>query len=275
MSTMMRRVPVILAAIGAVLLVGCGNDPEVVREDSTSSTTASTTTTEPPTDAEAVRQYFDALATQEPSEMEKMTSAAAPESPAALYAVHQSASTQSYISSGAVLQPQTTSYSKEEVTVCGTDTADDPEVCTTFSGFVVDDSGLLTDFKVNDEELAPRLGTTDQGELAGPGVTVRLVSAYRSVQSGDLMVVVSATAGSGEVELESYSASFVAEDGTQYEAAAGTGPSDLRAGATATFTSSFAGAPLGGRYIVDLLTPLGASASYESGTVEIPIRPAF
>ncbi len=257
-----------LAASLALVLVACGgNDPAVTKK----SDTPTTSTTVKAKDGKAVRAYFGASGTRDASRMRaEMLPVSAPGSGAAAYADLQAAIAEAAAAGGSPFPESTTNFTKEVVNACATISLSTQESCFDFTDFVVNDEGLLSDFKINGSSVSTTLGKSDASETVAVGTTVRFVGAYKSRSSDDFIVVLSITAGLTDTMVAAYSASFVGADGKQLAAETAYGPNKLKPGATSFYAVYFSGGEFGGNVSVDV-----TNAKYDTGTATFPITPAF
>jgi hypothetical protein len=133
---------------------------------------------------QAAQDYFEALATNDPSDMGVALDVAADDSPAELYATHQIAFARipdvAPFTTTADVGDDNIVLTSRGVSSDGTEFEDS----TTFSDFTLVDDRLAT-FSVDDNPVADRIGGGDPAGVSSNGVTVKIVTAYQA-HEGDL-----------------------------------------------------------------------------------------
>jgi hypothetical protein len=197
-----------------------------------------------PSPPPAALTYFQALATGDPDEMQAMLDAAAPSSPAHTYATIQIARARANRDHGFPSEPHEVEVTPDGVKLCSVygEEAD----CDSFTALAVSD-GNLTEFFLSDIPIAERVRPGGQVVQDGP-VTITVHGAYHSPASNNLIVPFDMTS-SEPVSVAINATEYVGPDGRQAQAS-GTGPVQLRAGATATMYASVEGGALGGTIYV-------------------------
>jgi hypothetical protein len=141
---------------------------------------------------QAARDYFEALATNDPSDMAVALDVAAVDSPAELYATHQIA-----FARVPGVAPFTTTVDVGDDNIVltsrgvSTDGTTEFEDSTTFSDFTLVDDRLAT-FSVDDNPVADRIRGGDPAGVSSNGVTVKIITAYQA-HEGDLVLNVEIT----------------------------------------------------------------------------------
>jgi hypothetical protein len=197
---------------------------------------------------QAVRDYFDALATNDPSDMAPALDEVADDSPAELYATHQIAFARipgvAPFTTTADVVDDTIVLTSRGVEADGTTEFEDS---TTFSDFTLVDDRLAT-FSVDENPIADRIRGGDPGGVSSNGVTVRIITAYQA-HEGDLAVNVDIT-NVREAEIQTAVSEWTLDtaDGRQLKPAE---PSDfvlssIQPGTTQPHFVTYEQAPLGG-----------------------------
>jgi hypothetical protein len=251
-----------------VLLAGCGGSdgPAVTEADDAAGDTTSTTTTtvvdDPSAGAEA---YMRAFASNDPQTMLEMQDLAQRGSLAYGYALHQQAVTE-VLQQGATPVPDDVVVTEDTVVLTGMDDNNQP-YDTTYGDFEVDpDTGRLVNFTVNGTALEGRISVGGQAVTAH-GITVAPFTAYQTVVSDDLWVVVDITNNAGQpFSNAAYDSSYVGPDGIQTQAETADAADEIQAGATARALITFLGAPLGGQlfykgFLDDFLTEVNVTVT--------------
>jgi hypothetical protein len=243
-----KRGAVLVVSAALFVAAGCGDDGVAVTEatDSPEDTATNTTTTTVVEDPSAAAEdYFRAFASSRDPEIEQMERLSEPGSRAHAYAVHQIAVVRS---SAQLEDPAEITVNEDTIDLRSLDENGEPYT-TTYGDFEVDpDSGKLVNFTVNGESLESRLVVGGQPASAN-GITVSPVSAYETITSDRLWVVVDVSNAAGQPFASAvHQADYVNRDGSQQTAAEYAGPDEIQAGATATnlmiFNSSSPGGTL-------------------------------
>ncbi|MFA7266148.1 MAG: hypothetical protein WC054_07535 [Candidatus Nanopelagicales bacterium] len=172
----MKKFVVLVVGALALTLSACGSSQADGGEDHTP----------------VLQEYFNAFATDVAAQMEPMKSAAAPDSPAYLYAVHQINLALASESANGDVAASTATISEDQVTMVrqglDADITEEQraEATTTYSNFTYE-NGLLASWTANPGgDVAPRI-TPVSGSVTKLGVTLALKTAYIA-NSGDLFI---------------------------------------------------------------------------------------
>lgn len=256
----------IIAATGALLTACSGNEAPSVSETRAPDRSSTTTTTSPSSGSGAARKYIEALSSRDPETMQTALANTLPGSIAEMYARHIIAVVTAYRDGGQPVPESQATFSAGSGRVCD-EGKTEGETCTEFADFVVDKkTKKLVEFTADGIRLDDRLVLGTGAAQSAQGASVRLVSAYHSVQSDRLFVVVEVKAGDKAIDVYAYGASYVGPDGRQVEAEQATGSDGLQAGATGTVVIAFPSQSPGGRMVFDISDP-----DYNTATVTLPI----
>ena len=196
-------------------------------------------------DAQQVaRAYFEAFATQRPATMAEMVDLSADGSVAQRYAQVQIAQREATSQQGFTTEPARLTSTDTGFELCAQDGVGG-QACSDFDDLTVAD-GLLVSFVIDNTDLTARLA--DMDSVAEDGrVTVTLIGAYHSVQADELTVVFDiVNDGDQTANIDLFSAEYVNADGRQISVLDYVGPTDLRAGASATAAVFFDAQSVGG-----------------------------
>lgn len=260
-----RRIPaiVLLSLTMSGLVAGCGNSDvqqapvrgNVAEIDGPSKD-----------DTEA---FFKAMATFDSVGLSKAVKMTVPGSPAQAYAQYQQQFVEAAVDSGS---PELVDASGDDFSkvdggwqVCSAGSDD----CASWTNIVADGLNILT-FDVNDTPLGDLIVTGGSKPFsAGDFAAVRLLTAYESQQSGNLIVLLRVTS-KGAVTIDGYGATFRSAEGRQIKATNAVAAYELAPNSSTTMALAFAGAKLGAGTVN--LTVTRDGGNYESSTVEIPTR---
>lgn len=249
-------------------LVGCAEDEAVPQAEPGEADVSTAGTAERANDDseadESVAAYFEAFATQKPSEMKKGQSFAAEGSIAEAYLTHQTALANSDLDGGKQSSPAEVSRVDDGYQIC----QDDSDRCTVYADITANGAKLAS-FTVDGRELGNRLliGDGEKREV-GSVATVELISAYKA-QANDLFVVFWMKAQTDGVAIEHRTA-YLSKNGRQRQLGGWQGPTSLLENSTGTYTVLFPGASLGGTLHLELFAEDGGSLS--TASIDISIR---
>ncbi len=197
---------------------------------------------------DAAHAYFEALASEDLSQMGTMLDHSVEGSPAALYATHQIANLRALggATLGTTIDVTDDAIALISVTGYANDGTEQTETVT-YRGFTVE-GDKLTGFHVNDTPVADRIRAGGE-PVTVEGVSVRVVTAYYTAR-GDLMLNVDVTNGrAGAIELSDFEWLFVTGDGRQVSPSQNVvnmSPGTVQPGATAGRIVAFEQVGLGG-----------------------------
>lgn len=271
-SRLGRLSTVALLAVGLVVACGEeeGDEPRVETQETTATTNEpepeTTTTTEVDDAQAAAKDYFDAFATYDPSQMQRMLELSAPGSLAHNYARFQIALTMASEQEGQLLEPEQVQVENGAITLCPESVGE--LECFTFSDFIADeDSQLLVDFSAGGQPLAGRLVGGNGTKVEAGGAQFEMVAGYRSTTTDQFSVALSIQNGPNDINLNLYTAEYIGPDGVQQSATTATGPIQLRPNTVSTALISFQAAAPGGRLFLG-----GSSADFtQTYEAEIPV----
>ena len=178
----------VAALIGLVVVVNLTGDDEPPTSTTTSSTSSTTTPTTADTSpsttvpADLGDRVLAQLAARTADSTERARSLAAPGSPAEAYFLHQVAAL-SIVGD----QPVARLEGSEPWRVC--DQVDGGARCRTFDALTTDADGRLFSFEIDGRSIEGRL-VVDGYTVSDGGVTVSLVSAYRTIPDDSMVVIV-------------------------------------------------------------------------------------
>lgn len=234
-----------------------------VEQTTTTAEATTTTTTQPPVGDPL--QYLQSLFSYDLARMTEAAALAADGTPARRYAEFQLAYTSVREQNGERVREGLPAVRRagETVEVCNPGMA-----CTVYADFTGAD-GQLIDFTIDGNAVSPRLGPpTLEPTSVGP-LTVSMLGSYRTVNSDNLVILFEATTAA-DVDLGSYSASYITADGQQLAVDSAIGPYELRAGARAQFAIIFPPADPGGRILFDAFD----TATFDSLTFDLAVPAA-
>lgn len=151
--------------------------------------------------------YFAALFSGDPAEIATLQSSTAPGSPAEAYAVYHIEFAQTQAEHDGTVDPVSVFLTSEGALICVT-----TETCVHVTDLQVVDGQLVT-FKVDGEDIGPRLGRPTPVVAVGTS-TVQVRAAYRPVTSERLVVYVELTS-TEQVTFELSTAVYVDAEGNQ------------------------------------------------------------
>lgn len=264
----MKRIGILMVA--ALALGACSGDdgPQVSQtaDDTTAGeSTTTTATTAPDAPAEDTVAYFEAFVGNDPNMMQDMLEHSKEGSPAYLYAQFQI--------DVATLAPgpaaaESIDVGEDTITISGPG-QNGQTTDTVFGDFEADRTGKLVQFSVDNHPIEGRIAGGTQGSANGITVTVR--SAYQSLQSNSLTIVVDvANTTAGPFNDSAFESPYIAPDGRQFaiDQQSGLPSLTVQPGATAMTALTYPTAPIGGRlvfkgFLDDFFTEV---------SVEVPVR---
>ena len=183
-----------------------------------------------------------------------MLDLAVPDSPAGLYALFQVSVLKSLTGTGIFWPSASVEHRGDSVRLCKPDIGPPGPVidpCSDFADFTTDPtSNLLTGFSVNGHAISERLIAGGATSAAG-GAQFTLVVGYRSLQAGELALIIQVANGPDKVTVYGDSATYTGADGQQVRSKEGLGPFDVQPSATATLMIIFPDAAPGGRLVLE------------------------
>lgn len=253
MTGLPKRSMCLLVAAAALMTSGCSgggsddpNDSPSSPSSSSSSTpsetpSASATTAVNELAADEIGAWVENLMSQDARRIAKARKVVAAGSVADTYAAYRLASANSNLDGGYPQDAQDVTPAGESFQACP---PDDSTGCATFADFQQTD-GLLEKMTINGKDLQPRL-------VAGPGrktlvaglATVQFLVAYRAVTDDSLIVAVKLSAGAEAISI--LDSSYRATNGRQTQSENISGPLELGARSSATYTMAFPLARPGG-----------------------------
>ncbi|MEQ4205795.1 hypothetical protein [Actinopolymorpha sp. B9G3] len=251
----MRKLLIAVAAVAALIAAGCAPEVAATEED-----TPAKATTQKPADAAAdpeepkadpaLREYTDAAASFDPVAMrETAKDLTVPGSVAEAYLLHLANNSEAALDGGTMYPEYGAPTAKDGgLQYCASD-IDGAKACTIWGNFKTSE-GKITDLTVDGKEIGPRLTLGGNTTVQSGGATWEFLSAYRSIQSEALWVVVKVTT-TNAIDVFSYEAKYRAPDGKQRTAAQADGPTELAADSTAMIAFAFPGAQPGGSVTVE------------------------
>lgn len=247
---MLHRLATAISVTALVLLVGCSGDGD--SKPASGDTAAKTVANDEPELADDdIKAVLEAFAGNEPAEIEETLDLVAPGSVAEAYARYQIASNNAAIDGGTPYEIDTLKKVDDGYEAC-TDTSD-RDTCAVWGDFESKD-GKLANLTVNGKKIADRLTVGDGSSTeAGSLADVEFLAAYKSVQSGDLFVLVSVTSGKRDINISQYEATYRGTDKRQSTASSGNGPTELAADSKATVAMIFKSANIGGKVKLEIL----------------------
>lgn len=279
-STTLER----LLAVGVlILLTGCGGgggsdagpatrtveSPGPVGPSVSSSPSPSPSPSPSVDPAQAARRYIEALATGSADKMQAMIELAAPGSSAQAYAVHQQAQAAAAQAEGIAPEPNPVTARAGVLEICrpGFESS-----CSTFGDFQVLPNGQVVSFTIDGKSIESRLiPVADRPAVAAAGVSARLVSAYRSVQTEELVVAFEVRNDtSREVTAVTGETRYVGTSGRQSRArTAGNTVVDVQPGALVPLLVFFPEADPGGTLTVVIED---AATNEDIASLKLPVK---
>lgn len=255
---MRLKISLFTVTAAALLLAACGSDTTTRAAGDDDRMTADTAVEAEDQVAadEAVRTYFDAVASNRASELTAAESVTEPDSPADLYRRYLLELNRTSSRSG------TATYNDGTVTTC--DPGQRDEGCARFSDIAVNENGKIVNFVSGDAPLTERIrGNGPAAEASG--VSGRTSIAYRT-QNEDLFLLVELTNSSGRpLSIYSFDSAYIVE-GRQLPVEGVSSAGDIRPGATAVLTFAVPGGSFGGELDLDGTF----TDSYDSFSLRVP-----
>ncbi len=221
------------------------------------------------------KQYLEAFSTGIPASMDAMIALAEPGTAAHAFAVHQRMVAAADQAQGLTLKgplPQSITVSGQLIELC--DGPGEDATCAAFAGFKALPNGKLVTFTVNGTPIDTRLLlAADRPVVSAGGVSARVVTAYRSIQSDILEVTLEVRNDRTQaVTIRDGNASYVTAGGQQgrFGRFGQTGDStDLQPGASVPVTVTVPGEDPGGTLTVDVDS---AGTNNKIGSLRLPVR---
>ncbi len=239
---MRLRVPLVVVVGSSLLFAACGNDTATRaagESDRIATDTTAESTDESPDDA--VRVYFDAVASNRASDLTAAASVTEPDSPADLYRRYLLELNRTSSRSG------TATYVDGTVTTC--DPGQRDEGCATYDDIAVNESGRIVNFNSGNAPLTDRI-RADGPAAEANGVSGRTSIAYRT-QNEDLFLLIELTNSSGRpLSIYSFDSAYIVE-GRQLPVEGASPSGDIRPGATAVLAFVVPGGTFGGELDLD------------------------
>lgn len=257
------------AAVLSLSLTACAEDPLASPAPESPSATTETTAPEPTEDPDIpsnadIDTFVSAIASSSPSELEAAKDLVLDESLAAGYLTYYSHNINSQIDAGfpATAEQVDVKEIDNGFEMCDTRTGE--RLCSTYTDFEGKD-GLITDFKIQDRDLADRLAVGSGETISGPdGSKVQFVAAYMNAVDTHLLVAYKLHSGSSETNMPM--ASYRGENGRQSQSEEDVGAWSLAPDSMSSYISVFPGAQLGGEVHLEIWT----ENSIDLDTVVIP-----
>ncbi|MBO0596373.1 hypothetical protein I2485_01890 [Nesterenkonia sp. E16_7] len=265
---MKRSAPAILIGV-ALLAVSCSDDqlaspapeetasgsPDTQTEPPTEDAASDTPEqSEPPTDPDLpsdddIESFVSAIASSTISDLENARDLVVEDSPAANYLTYFRHSEEAAIDGGL---PAADVNRVDDIDggfeMCAT--ADGEERCSTYTDFEGDE-GRITNFQIQDRNLADRLKMGTGEEVEGPGgSTFKLVAAYRNANDSHLLVGYEMR--SGDRELEMPLASYRGAEGRQSSSDGHIGSFSLAPDSMSHYVVSIPNADPGGELFLEV-----------------------
>lgn len=248
----MRRTP---AAVALLMLLSVSACAEPDAKEATGNTDAAKATEDAVSNQE-IAAYLDAIAADDPDEMESVRSESVePGSLADAYLFHRIYSSNASSDAGFPSEGQEVKDVSDGYELCATETVEGEEPCTKFTDFT-SSNGKLADFKVGGKDLRERLSVGDGSKKsAGPLGSIEYLAAYQSVQSGALFVHTRIKTKDQTIGGLYGVARYRAPDGRQSTATDTWTPEEIEPDSLAYVTFIFERAKPGGRVTVPMADP--------------------
>lgn len=238
----------LIALAIAVTMTGDEEPPTSTSTTTTSSTTVPTTTdTAPPTSVpgEVGDRLFAQLAARTVDSATRARALTANGSPAAAYFDHQ-------IAALGVVGPQPVSRLEGEDPWAICDDSGTGIVCRSFGSLTTDESGLVTDFEIDRTSVAGRV-VIDGNTMTDEGVSLSLVSAFRTIPDDSMVVIVEITNDRAErIIVNGFAAVYSDPTLGDFEITSSVGIDEIAAGGSARMLFVFDGGDIG----ADLVLPM-------------------
>ena len=202
---------------------------------------------------EEVKKYFEALASDNPDEMESVRSEVAePGSLADAYALHFIHATNSNFDAGFPPEPSTLNDIDGGYEMCSTD-EEGKETCTEFTE-MESTNGKLADFAVGGNDLRDRISVGDgTKKSAGPLGSVEFLGSYLQV---DGSLAVHARIKTKNLAITGpYTARYRSPEGRQSSTNSASAPEEIDPDSTAYVSFYFPRAKPGGRVTIPMADP--------------------
>ncbi len=207
-----------------------------------------------------------AFATGNATKMRAMADLAEPGSAAHAYAIHQQAVAATQQAAGVPDEPQTMTTRDGGFEVCN---MGEESVCGIYDGFQALPNGKLTSFMVDGKPIDSRLlPSGERAPVRLGAVEVRVVSAYKTIQSESLFVTLEVrNGGTVGVSVAPFEATYVSAQGQQSKTNDVFGVTEVQPGATGPLAVVFPDADPGGTLVLEVTTE-----DYdELGTLRLPV----
>lgn len=247
-----------LAAIAtALLLTACGSDTTTrVAEDGDRITAQSNADSDDVAPDDAVKTYFDAVASNRASDLTAAASVTEPDSPADLYRRYLLELNRTSSRAG------TATYADGKVTTC--DPGQRGDSCATFSDIAVNDNGMIVNFVSGEAPLNERIRGGGMA-VEESGVTARTFIAYQT-QGDDLFLLIEVTNSSGRpLSIFSFDSAYII-DGRQLPVEGVSSSGDIRPDVTVVLSLAVPGGDFGGELDLDGTF----TDSFDSFTIRVP-----
>ncbi|NWN87462.1 MAG: hypothetical protein HLX51_02805 [Micrococcaceae bacterium] len=203
-----------------------------------------------------IEMFISAIASSSTSELEAATDLVQADSPAANYLTYYSHNVNAQIDAGlsGLNEPADVEESDNGFQTCITEAGE--KHCTSYSDFEGKE-GLITDFQVQQRDLADRLAVGSGETISGPdGSEIEFVAAYMNAQDTHLLLAFNVRSGSTETNLST--SSYRGEDGRQSQAEDFYGSWELAPDSMSSYVAMFPDASLGGEAHLDIWTETNA-----------------
>jgi hypothetical protein len=270
----------VIVGVTVLALAGCGGSTKTKTKTKTTtvatvppvSVATQSASAKPSAPSASVAAYVNAMGKyNDPEVMRTGLTNTAPTSPAYVYLSHQANVAESALDAGqpysaSIITPEGSSFQNCEA--AGTTGAVDPTTCVTFSDFKVNPAGLIVDFNVNKQDVAPRLSTGSGEVVSNNGAKFTFLTAYKTIQAPSALVVtVKVETGSQSVSLNTSTATYRDPEGKQRTATQAIAPSDVGANSNTIVTMKFIGSSPGGQ--VTLAGSTGADYSPVTAVIKV------
>lgn len=261
----MKRLGLLVAASMLVLAAcGDGDDSSSGEDDRKPGFVQGSTEAD---EAGATEEYFEAITSGDVDDLSRaMEELAAPDSVAFYYASYHRGTSQAYSDSGYPSTEARLSEDDGSFESCQ-DTIEGDESCVIFDDIKMKD-GKVSSFTIDGVDISSQLAVgSDEPIYASNLVDVRLVAAYKSVESGALFVVMDVNSKSAAVEMYGFNSTYRSPDGRQKTALDYAGPTTLNPDSLATYVVAFESADFGGLASVEFSN----AETYDTETVTIDL----
>jgi hypothetical protein len=247
----MKRVWGIVASVVLTAACSSSNKPAVtVQSGGVATTTTAAVTTSTVSDAvKNAELWVKAAVATSPKTTKVGIDLSVPGSPAHAYMVYENAQAKANQQKGQPTSDFTTEVQSDgSIKACAT--SQGKEHCVTFSDFVADASGLISDAHVEGNDLQGRAREGASDPLPFAGGTVQFLAMIQGNTADSVLLAVQFAAGEAGMSVFGYSdVKYISPDGTQTSAnsSESTVTTDVAANATSVSSFAFDGATIGGR----------------------------